>query len=90
MTFDLQAIDSTTAGPEQIVLDRLTGEALRMAVGGLSPLQQACVKARFLDELSLAETAELLDRMESTIRALQYRATRTLARDAELASAVVP
>jgi RNA polymerase sigma-70 factor (ECF subfamily) len=89
VTFDLQAIDSTTAGPEQIVLERITWEALRMAVDGLSPLQQACVRARFLDELTLAETAKRLDRGEGTIRALQYRATRTLARDAVLASAVV-
>lgn len=87
VTYDLQAIDST-AGPEQIVLESITWGVLRMAVDGLSPLQQACVKARFLDELSLAETATRLDREASTIRALQYRATRTLARDAGLASAV--
>jgi RNA polymerase sigma-70 factor (ECF subfamily) len=78
-----------TASSEDIVLEQMGFEAVRIAVGNLNPLQQACIKARFLDELSVTETAEQLERMEHAIKALQHRATRALAKDAQLKAALV-
>jgi RNA polymerase sigma-70 factor (ECF subfamily) len=78
-----------TASSEDIVLDQMAFEAVRIAVGNLNPLQQACIKARFLDELSVTETAEQLERMEHAIKALQHRATRALANDAQLKAALM-
>jgi RNA polymerase sigma-70 factor (ECF subfamily) len=78
-----------TATTEDIVLEQMTFEAVRIAVGNLNPLQQACIKARFLDELSVTETAEQLERVEHAVKAIQHRATRTLAKDAQLKAAFV-
>lgn len=73
-----------TESHEQSVIDTITGEAIRAAIDGLIPLQRDCIRARFLDDLSIAETAELLDRNDGAIKTLQYRAVRTLARDPRL------
>lgn len=81
-------LSEVSASTEDIVLEQMAFEAVRVAVGNLNPLQQACIKARFLDELSVTETAEQLERMEHAIKALQHRATRTLARDAQLKAAL--
>lgn len=80
--FDADWIGSDT---EDLVLERLTAETIRAAIECLNPLQRACIEARFLKQLTIAETAALLDRDERAIRALQYRATRSLARDTRLA-----
>jgi RNA polymerase sigma-70 factor (ECF subfamily) len=75
-------------GPEDIVVERMDSETVHAAVANLNPLQRRCIEARFLGELSLAETAELLDCGEGAVKALQYRATRTLARDPRLTAGV--
>lgn len=80
--------DGLTPGPEEIVVERLVREAVLASLERLNPLQRACITARFLEELTVTETAERLDRMENSIKSLQYRATRTLARDARLSAVV--
>ena len=82
-------MDQVTASTEDIVLEQMSYEAVRAAVGNLNPLQQACIRARFLEELSVTETAEQLERMEHAVKALQHRATRALAKDAQLKAALV-
>lgn len=73
-----------TDSPEQTVVDAIAAETIHAAIGDLNPLQQACIRARFLDELTVAETAERLDSNDGAIKTLQYRAVRTLARDPRL------
>lgn len=75
--------------PEDSVLERLSNEVLLDAVGRLNDHQRECITLRFLQGLSVAETAEVMGKNGPTIKALQYRAVRTLARllpaDARLA-----
>ncbi|MFC4033143.1 ECF subfamily RNA polymerase sigma factor, BldN family [Streptomyces polygonati] len=66
--------------PEDSVLERLSNEALLTAVRKLNPQQQECVTLRFLQGLSVAETARVMGKNEGAIKTLQYRAVRTLAR----------
>ncbi|MFD6419578.1 ECF subfamily RNA polymerase sigma factor, BldN family [Streptomyces sp. NPDC060194] len=66
--------------PEDSVLERLSNAALLDAVRRLNPQQQECVTLRFLQGLSVAETARVMGKNEGAIKTLQYRAVRTLAR----------
>ncbi|MFD7551533.1 ECF subfamily RNA polymerase sigma factor, BldN family [Streptomyces sp. NPDC059578] len=66
--------------PEDSVLEALSNAALLEAVRRLNPQQQECVTLRFLQGLSVAETARVMGKNEGAIKTLQYRAVRTLAR----------
>ncbi|MFJ6382897.1 ECF subfamily RNA polymerase sigma factor, BldN family [Kitasatospora sp. NPDC092039] len=66
--------------PEESVLESLSNAALLEAVRRLNPQQQECVTLRFLQGLSVAETARIMGKNEGAIKTLQYRAVRTLAR----------
>ncbi|WP_031037089.1 ECF subfamily RNA polymerase sigma factor, BldN family [Streptomyces sp. NRRL F-5650] len=66
--------------PEDSVLESLSNAALLEAVRRLNPQQQECVTLRFLQGLSVAETARVMGKNEGAIKTLQYRAVRTLAR----------
>ena len=79
-TEDLSTLDDTTDGPEGEVLSRLTNEVLLEAVRELPSDQQDCVVMRFLQGMSLAETAEAMERTAGAIKQLQLRAVRNLAK----------
>ncbi len=66
--------------PEDSVLESLSNAALLEAVHRLNPQQRECVRLRFLQGLSVAETARIMGKNEGAIKTLQYRAVRTLAR----------
>ncbi|MGW2562885.1 ECF subfamily RNA polymerase sigma factor, BldN family [Streptomyces sp. NPDC001514] len=66
--------------PEESVLESLSNAALLEAVRKLNPQQQECVTLRFLQGMSVAETARVMGKNEGAIKTLQYRAVRTLAR----------
>jgi RNA polymerase sigma-70 factor (ECF subfamily) len=66
--------------PEDAVLEHLSNETLLDAVHRLNDQQRECVTLRFLQGLSVAETAEIMGKNEGAIKTLQYRAVRTLAR----------
>jgi RNA polymerase sigma-70 factor (ECF subfamily) len=68
------------AGPERVVLDSISQAELLNAVRKLNPEQQECIALRFLQGLSVTETAQLMGKREGAIKALQYRAVRSLAR----------
>jgi RNA polymerase sigma-70 factor (ECF subfamily) len=72
--------DRTEAGPEGEVLDSITNAQLLEAVKHLNAEQQECIVLRFLQGLSVAETALAMGKNEGAIKALQYRAVRTLGR----------
>ncbi|XVQ11887.1 sigma-70 family RNA polymerase sigma factor [Spirillospora sp. CA-255316] len=67
-------------GPERVVLDSMTNRTLLEAVRDLGSEQQECVVLRFLHGLSVAETALIMGKKTGAIKALQYRAVRSLAR----------
>jgi RNA polymerase sigma-70 factor, ECF subfamily len=66
-------------GPEPAVLRRLSAEELLRCVRALPPDQQECVVLRFLQGLSVAETAAVMARNVGAVKALQHRALRRLA-----------
>ncbi|OEV03396.1 ECF subfamily RNA polymerase sigma factor, BldN family [Streptomyces oceani] len=66
--------------PEDSVLETLSNAALLDSVRRLNPQQQECVTLRFLQGLTVAETARVMGKNEGAIKTLQYRAVRTLAR----------
>jgi RNA polymerase sigma-70 factor (ECF subfamily) len=67
-------------GPDEDVLASLSNEALMRAVASLPDDQRDCVLMRFVQELSIAETAQVLGRSEGAIKQLQLRAVRSLAK----------
>lgn len=71
---------ATTDGPENQVLASITNDTLLSAVKRLGAEQQECIVLRFLQGLSVAETALAMGKNEGAIKALQYRAVRTLGR----------
>ena len=79
-TADMLDADRAEDGPEGAVLDSLTNVTLLEAVKQLGPEQQECVVLRFLQGLSVAETALAMGKNEGAIKALQYRAVRALGR----------
>jgi RNA polymerase sigma-70 factor, ECF subfamily len=67
-------------GTEEIVLDYLRNAELLGAVKELKPDQQECIVLRFLQGLSVAETADVMQRSEGAVKQLQLRAVRSLAK----------
>jgi len=72
--------DRRTEGPENEVLTGITNTTLLEAVKQLNPEQQECIVLRFLQGMSVAETAAILGKNENAVKALQYRAVKTLGR----------
>jgi len=79
-TDDMGLHDDTTEGPENAVLAGLTNEVLLDGLKQLSDEQRDCLIMRFLQGLSIAETAEILGRTEGAIKQLQLRGVRNLAK----------
>lgn len=53
-------------------------ERLRIAISRLTEEQAEVITLRFLEGYSISEVAEMLDKTEGSIKALQYRAVTTL------------
>ena len=79
-TEDMSPHDGATDGPETSVLASLTNEALLGALKELPHEQQECLIMRFLQGLSIAETAQVLGRSDGAVKQLQLRAVRNLAK----------
>jgi RNA polymerase sigma-70 factor (ECF subfamily) len=79
-TADMRDADQLEDGPEGEVLDALTNATLLEAVKRLNPEQQECIVLRFLQGMSVSETAEAMGKNDGAIKALQYRAVRSLGR----------
>lgn len=65
--------------PEQHVLAEAAHKELLDSVRKLNPDQRECIRLRFLQGLSVTETAQLMGRNEGAVKALQHRAIRRLA-----------
>jgi RNA polymerase sigma-70 factor (ECF subfamily) len=69
---------ASVVGPEQTVIQRDTAEQLRRCVAQLSPDQRECIRLRFGQELSSAQTAAAMGRSELAVRGLRHRALAQL------------
>jgi RNA polymerase sigma-70 factor (ECF subfamily) len=77
-TSEIIELSPSTGGPEQQVLDGAITDELLRCVAKLNPDQQECITLRFLQGMSVAETAQIMDRNEGAVKALQHRAVRRL------------
>ncbi len=66
--------------PEQEVLALISNEMLFEAVSSLPTEQRDCILMRFIQGLSIAQTAAAMGRSEGAIKQLQLRAVRSLAK----------
>jgi RNA polymerase sigma-70 factor, ECF subfamily len=73
------APDQHRPGPESEVIAGATHEELLRCVAKLGDDQQECITLRFLQGLSVSETAHIMGRNEGAVKALQHRAVRRLA-----------
>lgn len=80
VTEDMTQHDGSIDGPETTVLASLTNQALLGALKKLPHEQQECLVMRFLQGLSIAETAKVLGRSDGAVKQLQLRAVRNLAK----------
>jgi RNA polymerase sigma-70 factor (ECF subfamily) len=78
-TADMLDADRADDGIEDEVLRRLQSATLIDAVRQLKAEQQECIVMRFLQGLSVAETAKVMKRSEGAVKQLQLRAVRALA-----------
>ncbi len=78
-TADMRDADRATAGPEETVLQRLADAELMAGVAKLSEEQRECLMLRFVQGLSVAETAAAMGKKDGAVKALQHRAVRRLA-----------
>ncbi|WP_243790246.1 sigma-70 family RNA polymerase sigma factor [Saccharopolyspora gloriosae] len=76
---DAQHRPQAQCGPEQHVLDAATQQELLRCIRQLNADQRECIKLRFMQGLSVTETAQRMHRGEGAIKALQHRAVRRLA-----------
>jgi RNA polymerase sigma-70 factor (ECF subfamily) len=72
--------EQSADGPENDVLTGITNAALLDAVKQLGPEQQECIVLRFLQGMSVSETAAILGKNDNAVKALQYRAVKALGR----------
>jgi len=79
-TEDMGQHDDATEGPEAAVLAGLTNEILLQALTQLPVEQRDCLVMRFLQGMSIAETAAVLGRSDGAIKQLQLRGVRNLAK----------
>ena len=82
-TADMLDADRRVDAPETEVLQHLRDARLFEAVKTLKPEQAECVVLRFLQGLSLAETAKVIGKSEGAVKQLQLRAVRALHRELE-------
>ncbi len=75
---NLQGHDQTQS-TENAVLDTLASERLMEAVAKLGDEQRECITLRFIQGLSVSETAAVMGKNDGAIKALQHRAVRKLA-----------
>jgi len=77
-TAELADNREVASGPEQEVLTDATNAELLRCVSQLGDDQRECISLRFIQGLSVAETAARMGRNEGAIKALQHRAVRRL------------
>ncbi len=74
----IPALDDPKPHPEKAVLDQLDNVRLIKAIQNLDSNLQQVIICRFINGLSHAETAQVLDTNENNTRIMQYRALKKL------------
>ena len=76
-------VDSIAApeDPEQEALRHVATEEVSSAMRNLTDLQRQVLDLRFATQLSIAETARVMERTEGAVKFLQHSALRTLQRN---------
>jgi RNA polymerase sigma-70 factor (ECF subfamily) len=77
-TADILDSSADDRGPEHEVVEEATATELMRCVAQLGRDQQ-CIMLRFMQGLSVSETAAVMGRNEGAVKALQHRAVRRLA-----------
>jgi RNA polymerase sigma-70 factor (ECF subfamily) len=79
---DIDEVDAASphSEPQLSVEATLDSEQLRQALLKVTDEQAQVISLRFLEDLSIAETAEIMGKTEGAIKALQYRAVSALRR----------
>lgn len=77
---DEMPIRRASSDPEEEVLGGVEGDVLREALQELTAEQQEVVHLRFFQGFPISDVARITGRKEGAIKALQYRALRSLAR----------
>ncbi len=75
----VQLMAEDSSGETLIIQDEEVNR-LRAGLRRLTPLQQQVLTLRFLEELSLKETAGILEKTAGAVKGLQYRAVQSLRR----------
>ena len=78
-TADILDSSADDRGPEHQVVEEATATELMRCVAQLGRDQQECIMLRFMQGMSVAETATVMGRNEGAVKALQHRAVRRLA-----------
>jgi len=78
-TADILDSSADDRGPEHEVVERATASELMRCVAQLGRDQQECITLRFMQGMSVSETAAVMGRNEGAVKALQHRAVRRLA-----------
>jgi RNA polymerase sigma-70 factor, ECF subfamily len=78
-TADILDSSADDRGPEHQVVEEATATELMRCVAQLGRDQQECIMLRFMQGMSVAETAAVMGRNEGAVKALQHRAVRRLA-----------
>ena len=81
---DAAPVQAQTGDPVRSSETQFERERLRSALAKLTDEQAQVISLRFLEDLSIAEVAEMLDKAEGAVKALQYRAVLALRRVMEL------
>ena len=76
----LETQTAPVSGPEDEVLSQLTNELLARTLRELPDEQRDCLILRFLQSMSISETAQIMNKTEGAVKQLQLRAVRNLAR----------
>ena len=75
-----ERIVSTEGSPLSVVEKRLTQQKLRSALRNLTEDQQQVIVLKYMEGLSNLEVAQVMDKTEGAIKALQHRALASLRR----------
>lgn len=75
---DAPSLPDADQNPVQATEMKLDAERLRAAISRLTGEQAEVVSLRFLEGYSINEVAEMMNKTEGSIKALQYRAVATL------------
>ena len=77
---DAEPVQAQAGDPVRSVENQYERERLRTALAKLTEEQSQVISLRFLEDLSIAEVAAIMEKTEGAVKALQYRAILALRR----------